>query len=178
MYYLTDNPWPIIIVLGGLAVAALVLGAPAMRKLALVFCVAAGLVYVAADLIESPREQIEVAANKILDGFQNEDLLAIGALISKQSPQLIDTASHGLSLVSIEDDFHIRSVKLKLETSDGLVVQIRANGNVKEHTHSMTQRTAEYWETTWVRESGNWVLSKATRLNPINGQPRATFDSN
>lgn len=178
MYYLTDNPWAIIIVLGGLAIAAVVSGQPAMRKLALVFGVAAGLVYVAADMIDSPREQIEVAANAILDGFQTEDLLAIGALISKQSPELIDTTSQGLSLVSIEDDFHIKAVELKSETSDGLVVRIRANGNVKERTHSMTQHTAEYWETTWVREAEKWVLSKATRLNPLNGQPRGTFDSN
>ena len=178
MYYLTDNPWPIIIVLGGLAIAAVVSGHPAMRKLALVFGVAAGLVCVAADMIESPREQIEVAANKILDGFKTEDLLAIGALISKQSPELIDTASQGLSLVSIEDDFHIKGVELISETSDGPVVRIRANGNVKEHTHSIIQRTAEYWETTWVQESEKWVLSKATRLNPLNGQPRGTFDSN
>jgi hypothetical protein len=153
-------------------------GHPTMRKLALGFGFAAGLVYVAADMIESPGERIEVAANEILDGFQTEDLSAIGALISKQSPELKDTASKGLSLVSIEDDFHIKAVELKSKNGDELVVRIRANGNVKERTHSMTQRTAEYWETTWVQESEKWVLSKATRLNPMNGQPRGTFDSN
>jgi len=178
MYYLTDNPWPIMIVLGGLAIAAVVSGHPAMRKLALILGSAAGLVYVAAEMIESSREQVEVAANRILDGFQTEDLAAIGALISKQSPELKDTASKGLALVSIEDNFQIKAVVLKSETDDQLVVRIRANGNVRERTHSMTQRTAQYWETTWVQESEKWVLSKVTRLNPMNGQPRGTFDSN
>ena len=178
MYYLTDNPWPVVIVLGGLAVAAVVTGHSLMRKLGLVLAVAAGFVYLAAACVESAREQIEISANKVLDGFQAEDLTAISASISKQSPELNETASRGLKLVRIEDDFHVQSVELIAETDTEIIVRIRANGNITQRSHSMTQRTAEFWETTWVQESGTWKLSKATRLNPLNGQPRGTFDPN
>jgi len=178
MYYLTDNPWPAVIVLSGLAIAAFITGNSVMRKLALVMAVAAGSVYLIEQAVVSKTEQIEVSANAILEGFQNEDIDQISERISVQSPDLIATAKRGLQMVGITDSFHIRSIKLKSESSDEAVIGIRANGNIHERTHSMSQRVAEFWETTWVNESETWKLKKAVRLDPISGEPRGTFDRN
>ena len=176
MFYLTDNPWPAIIVLGGLAICAFVVGHPTLRKLGLVFGMGAGLVYATAEMITSNRELVEIAANEILEGFQAEDLAAIATKISKQSPSLNDIASRGLDLVKIESDFHIQAVHLKSESDSEIVVQIRANGNITERSQLMTQRAAELWETTWIREANAWKLSQAVRLNPLTRKPRGTFD--
>lgn len=176
MYYLTDNPWPAVIVLGGLAICCFVIGHPVMRKVGLICAALAGMVYMLEDRIVSTRENIEVAANQILEGFQNEDLDAIAAHVSQNSPELLMTASDGLELVTIERSFHIRSVDVESEAEEELVVRIRANGTVTRRTNGMSQHVPEYWETTWVREDSDWKLSKATRLDPMTGKPRGTFD--
>lgn len=178
MYYLTDNPWPAVIVLSGLAIAAFITGNSVMRKLSLVMVVAAGAVYLIEQAVVSKTEQIEVSANEILAGFQNEDIDQISKWISAQSPELIATAERGLQMVEITDTFHIRSMKLKSESSGEAVIRIRANGNINERTHSMSQHVPEFWETTWVNEAETWKLKKAVRLNWISGEPRGTFDRN
>lgn len=178
MYYLTDNPWPAVIVLGGLAIAAFVVGSSGMRKLAMAFALSAGLVYIVAEIVVSTTEEIGVSAQEILEGFQHEDLEQIKSHISSKSPELIGTAEQALQLVTIDDDFHIRSVSLKSEAANEVVVRIRANGHVTAHGHSMTQHVPEYWETTWVQEEGMWKLRDATRLHPMSGEPRGTFDRN
>lgn len=178
MYYLADNPWPAIVVLGGLAICAFVLGHPALRKVGVLLAFLAGLVYAADAMIESPRERVEVSANKMLSGFQAADLNAIDAMISRQSPDLMETARRGLELVSIEPGFHIKSVELKSASSNEVVARIRANGRITERKQSMTQHVPEYWETIWVQEDDQWKLSEATRLDPLSGQPRGTFDRN
>jgi len=178
MHYLTDNPWPAVIVLCGLAVASFIAGGSAMRKMALAFALSAGLVYIVAEMTVSTTEEIEVSAQQILEGFQNEDLNQIKSFISSGSPDLVSTAERGLQMVTIDDDFHIRSIKLKSESPGEVVVRIRANGHVTEHGHSMTQHVPEFWETTWVREDDTWKLRNATRLHPMSGEPRGTFDRN
>lgn len=178
MYYLTDNPWPAIVVLGGLAICAFVLGHPALRKAGLLLAFLAGLVYATDVMIESPGEQVEASANKMLNGFKAANLDAIDALISRQSPDLVETARRGLELVNIEPGFHIKSVELKSASPDEVVARIRANGRITERQQSMTQHVPEYWETTWVHEDNQWKLSEATRLDPLSGQPRGTFDRN
>lgn len=176
MYYLTDNPWPAIIVLAGLAICSLISGNASLRKLGLVFAVAAGLVYVVEQRIVSARESIEISASDILQGFQDDDLDAIAAHISADSPELNETAAQGLELVTIDRSFHIRSVQLISETDDEVVVRIRANGTIIQRSNGMSQHVPEYWETTWVQEAESWKLAKATRLDPVTGKPRGTFD--
>ena len=176
MYYLTDNPWPAIIILGGLAICAFVTGHPTLRKAGLVLAGLACLVYLVEDRLVSTRERIEVAADEILQGFKDEDLDAITSRISDDSPELKETAQQGMAMVRVQDGFHIRSVRLVSETDDQITVRIRANGRIMERSQSMTQHVPEFWETTWVNEENDWKLSKATRLDPVSGKPRGTFD--
>jgi len=176
MYYLTDFPWPAVILLGGLAVAAFVIGHSTLRNLGVVLGIAAAAVYMVSELVVSNREQVELCANQILNGLQAEDLNAVGKRISKHTPKLNDTAEQGLELVEFKSDFHIQAVDLKSESEREIVAQIRANGNVMARSQSVTQRVAELWETTWIHESGQWKLSRAVRLHPVTRQPRSTFD--
>lgn len=175
MHYLTDNPWPAMIVLGSCAVAALLTGHSTLAKLAPVFVGCGALVYVISQLVVSNREQVEMSANQILKGLHSENLTAVDRWISENSPGLGETARQGLKQVRLEPDFHIQSVILKSESDAGVVVQIRANGKITTRTHSITHRVAELWETTWVHESKVWKLSNAVRLNPLTHQPRSTF---
>jgi hypothetical protein len=178
MHYLTDNPWPAVIVLSGLALAALVAGSSQMRKVAMALAVSAGVIYSVSEIVVSTAEEIEISATEILKGFQNRDLEQIKECISTKNSQLMSTAEQGLQRVTINNDFHIRSMIVKSETSEQVVVRIRANGHVTENGHQMRQYVPEYWETTWIQEDGAWKLRDATRLNPMSGEPRETFARN
>ncbi len=161
MYYLTDNPYPAIVVLAGLAICAFVAGNSSLRKLGVILAILAGLVYFVEDMIVSPREEVEIVANEVLKAFQQEDLTAVSSHISRQSPDLNDIARRGLELVRLENSFHVKSVELVSETSDEIVTRIRANGRITVRSQSVTQHVPEFWETTWIRESDSWKLSKA-----------------
>lgn len=178
MYYLTDNPWPLVILLAAVAVAGFVMGQGLLRKLGLACAVAAGIVYVVSEVIVTPREEVAAAADSILAGFQKNDVDGIALHISSQSPELRGTAEKGLSLVEILQDFHIRSIQLKSESFDEIVVRIRANGSIRDRQHGVTQHVPEFWETTWIQESDAWKLAVATRLHPLSGEPRDTFERN
>ncbi len=175
-YYLTDNPWPLMVLFGGLMVVFLISGSPGLRRMAAVPAVVAAAVFAVSEFVVSPAEQIEQAADRILQGFQAGDLDAIAQVVSADSPELLSTASRGLDLVTIGSDFHIRSVDILSESDDRIVARIRANGTVTTRGQSVRQHVPEFWETTWVRETDGWKLTDATRLHPLTGKPRGTFD--
>jgi len=176
MSYLTDNPWPAVIVLAGMAIVFLVLGDPQLRKIAVAMILAAGGVYAMSEMIVSPTEEVQATVDRMLTEFQAENVDGISGLISDQSPQLIETARKGLDLVAIRDDFSVRRADVTFESETKARVRVRANGNILVRDHNIDQRVSEQWDTVWVHEDGIWKISEATRLNPISAKPMGTFD--
>jgi len=177
MSYLTDDPWPLIIIFSGLAIASAVIRHPRFRQASAVLVLAAVGVYALSELIVSSTEIIRLTTEEMLQEFKDENLDGIAAMISEESPKLIDTARRGLDLVAIDDDFHIRHIEVELISDTKAQVRIRANGNVTHRSRMMNQRISELWDTTWTRQEDQWKLTKATRLNPISAKPMGTFDS-
>ena len=177
MSYLTDNPWPVVIVLAGLAIVCFVLGHPMLRRIAAVMVLAAGGVYAMSEMITSPTEHVQATVSRMLDEFQAEDIDAIATLISDRSPKLVETASKGLGLVAIRDDFHVRKADVSFESDSKAKVRVRANGTILVRDHGIDQRVSELWDTVWIQEDGEWKISEAIRLNPISAKPMGTFDS-
>ena len=176
MSYVTDNPWPLVIVFGGLAVTFLVIGNTRLRQAAPVLLLAAAGVFVLSKMIVSTAECLQQITEEVLEEFKERDVNGIAAWISPESPELVDTAKQGLERVVIENDFHIQRTDVQLTSDTSAAVRVRANGNVTHRTHHLTQRVSELWDTTWFRESGDWKLTKATRLHPLTGNPIGTFD--
>ncbi|MEZ6062633.1 MAG: nuclear transport factor 2 family protein [Planctomycetaceae bacterium] len=178
MSYLTDNPWPLIIVLTGAAVISLFIAPGRGKPIALMCLAGAVLVWFVEGAITSPAELIEAQAGGILEGFKSRDLDAISARISDDSPELVETARQGLELVDLQSDFEIRNVEVTSLDDTSATVKIRANGTGKLRGGGYSQRVPTYWSTDWKKQNGEWQLSGVRRLDVVTGKEMGTFDRN
>lgn len=172
MHWVTENPWPLVVLLCGAAVCALILMGQHRWLAGILLFAGAGGVWWADILVVTPAEEVEVALQRMLDAFIDEDLTTIRSLISENSPDLVQTAEAGLDLVTLGPSFHLKN--LQVETSGGgltATASLRANGSAMLKRGSMQTHVATRWRTTWKREGGSWKLSGVIRLDPVTGQP-------
>ena len=177
MSYITDNPWPLIILLSGAAIVCFMAIPGKGRSFGLGCLLAAVGIYIIEDQIVSPSERVEMEIHSMLDAFKANDIDAIDMQISDQSPELVNVASQGLDLIEFGEAFHVKSVEVEFPDDSHAVAKVRANGWITSRNSNMTQRVAEYWETSWQHEAGVWQMTDATRLNPITGERIGYFDS-
>lgn len=178
MSYLTENPWPVIIVLIAVAVVGFLTGSGKGRAVAGVCAVLCVALFFLERYLVSPGEEIEQRVELLLEEFRAADIDGIGEILSSQNQGLKDTAARGLELVEIEDSFHIASVDVSINETDSdedsartAVAMIRANGNLTLLKHGGGSRhVPTYWKTTWVFQNDQWRLDKVVRLNPANGK--------
>lgn len=175
MTYLTDNPWPLLMVLGAVAIVAFLSGSSKGRTFAgICLLLGIGLFFLEKALI-SPREEVEMQLELLLGDFKASDLDAIASRISSASPHLNDAARQGLDLVELADSFHIKSSDVTLEQDGQVAVALlRANGDITIRSHGQ-RYVPTFWKTTWNREDGVWKMKEVIRLNPANGQEIGYF---
>ncbi len=178
MSYLTDNPWPLIIVLLGAAAVALFVVPGRGKSVALLCAAAAALVWFVEGAIVSDTEKIEAQAQAMLNDFKNRDLDAIASKISTDSPELVDIAEQGLELVDLQPDFEVRSVEVQALSNGTATVRIRANGSGMLRSGGFAQYAPTYWATEWKHQNGQWLLSAVSRLDVVTGEVKGTFDRN
>lgn len=177
MTWITENPWPLILIFSGAAILLLLLGEAKLRTLAVVSGLLAPGVYFLEAAILTPSEIVEASLAQMLSNFRNEDLEAIHRQISATAPELRDTADKGLEMVRIEDGFHLENVIISLNAdSQSAEVQLRANGPLTLRQNSLPSHAVTRWRTTWILEGDDWKLSKVTRLNPITGESMGVLD--
>ena len=177
MSYITDNPWPLIVLLSGAAVICFLVIPGRGRSFGLgCLLVAVGL-YVVEDQIVSPAERVEAEILTMLESFKQSDIDAIGSQISEDSPQLVEIAAEGLELVEFGSAFHVKSVEVEFIDESNAIAKVRANGWIKSRKSGYDQRVAEYWETKWKLENEVWLMTDATRLNPVTGEKVGYFEA-
>lgn len=177
MLYLSENPFPLFILLAAGVVVSLLTGTAKGRGVAgLCVLLGVGLFFLERWLI-SPGEHLEAEVQTMLQHFKDRDLDAITAQISTTSPELTAVATQGLDLVDIHDSFHIKNVEVTFDEADtSATVLLRANGDISLRKQGGGQRyVPTFWRTTWIREDDGWKLSKVMRLNPANGQEMGYF---
>jgi hypothetical protein len=177
MTYLTENPWPLMIVLLGAGLVCLFALSGSGRMGAIACGLLAAGVYLVEGIIVTPAEHIEQEVHTMLDSFKRSDLPAISQQISDENPGLKDIAEQGLQLVQLKSDFHVKSVAVEM-SDDGTsaTAKVRANGNVRLKSNGYERRIPEFWETKWKDEAGVWRMTDAIRLNPVNGERIGYFD--
>ena len=171
MSWITENPWPLMLILSGVAVVMLILGDTKGRSIAVVFALVAAAVYCLDSAIVTPAEQIEGGLHAMLQGFIAEDLNAIDARIADDAPGLKNQARQGLELVSLDKSFHMQDIVVKV-SDDGKTAEaeLRANGTLIVRQASTPYHAATRWQTQWTQHRDGWKLSKVQRLNPITGE--------
>jgi hypothetical protein len=177
MSWITENSWPLVLILGGIAAVLLILGESRMRTAALLCAAAAVGLHFLEIAIVTASEEVEMSLEEMLNGFKSADLQVIEDRISATSPALKDTATKGLSLVSLSDDFHMKDVVITVESNQQAAsVELRANGGMILKQSDTPVRAATRWNTRWVLETGRWKLAEVRRLNPVTGDEIGVLD--
>ncbi|MEQ9406795.1 MAG: hypothetical protein RIK87_03680 [Fuerstiella sp.] len=179
MTYLTENPWPLLILLVVTGVVAVISGSSKGWLAAGICLLAAVGLFFLEQYVVTAREQVEIELNQMLTHFKNRDVDAIGGQICKESDELKSIAERGLEMVDLSESFHLSSVDVELnESEDTATAWVRANGDVTLRTHGGGSRhIPTFWKTTWTLEDGVWKLRDVIRLNPANGQEVGHFSA-
>jgi hypothetical protein len=177
MSWITENSWPLVLILGGIAAVLLILGESRMRTAALLCAAAAVGLHFLENAIVTASEEVEMSLQEMLDGFKAADLQVIEERISATSPSLKDTAAKGLALVSLSDDFHMKDIVITVDSNEqAATVELRANGGMILKQSDTPVRAATRWNTRWILESGSWKLAEVQRLNPVTGDEIGVLD--
>ena len=178
MSWITENPWPLMLILAGVATVMLILGESRGRRAALACAVAAVGLYILESGIETPGEQVEISLQTMLQGFIDEDLEAITSQIAEESPGLKETAKQGLELVQVHNGFHMKDVVVSVsDDGQSAEAELRANGSMTLRQANTPYHAATRWRTKWKLVGDSWKLTEVHRLNPVNGDAIGVLDN-
>jgi ketosteroid isomerase-like protein len=178
MTWITENPWPLLILLAGAAIVSLILGDARGRMIALVFVLIAVGLYFLESAIVTPAEEVERGLQTMLNGFLAEDLQAIHNQIADDAPGLRDKAKQGLELVSLDKNFHMQDIVVTVaDDQQTAKAELRANGTLTVRQASTPYHAAPRWRTQWSRHRDGWKLSQVQRLNPMTGEEIGVLDA-
>lgn len=178
MSWITENPWPLILILSGIAAVLLILGESRIRSVAVAFVAMAVGLYFLEEWIVTPAEQVEGRLESLLGQFKTENLPAINEHIDEDSPKLRETAEQGLKLVILDPRFHLQDLKITV-SGDGQSAdaELRANGTMTVRQANTPYHASTRWKTRWVNRGNTWKLSEVQRLNPINGEEMGILEA-
>ncbi len=178
MSWLTENPWPLVMILGGVAVVAMILGSPKGRSAGVVCLLAAVGVYFVESSIVTPAEEVEAQLQTMLNAFRERDQDSIDRAIADESPKLRTSAAEGLEMVTLTKDFHIKDLEVTVHP-DGKTADahLRANGTLKLNRNDMVTRVFTRWQTVWKQIGTEWRLTEVKRLDPVNGNEIGILDA-
>lgn len=177
MYWLTENPWPLMLVLIGAAAVAAIVIERRGKAVGLAFLVGAALVWLIDDSVVTPSELLQTDVQAMLDGFKSGNLNSVNALISDAAPNLRETARQGMELVQLHSGFHLKDVRVTMQpASSRAVVHLRANGRALLKASNLEQQVATRWETTWEKQDDGWRLTGVKRLDLVSGQEMGILD--
>jgi hypothetical protein len=178
--WLTENPWPPMVLLGLVAAALAWVWVARRRGAMLIGAIAALLGCVAVYYIEraivTDAERLEADLYRLVSAFQHKDREGTLSMISQQAPEWRTMAAVAIDLVDVRDDLDVKDVSVKIygENSQALT-HFRANGTFSYRG----QGTGHYpsrWELRWQREGADWKVVEVTRLNPLREEKLAIFD--
>ncbi len=178
MSWITENPWPLILILAGTALVLLIVGESRCRGFSVGFAVAAAGLYFLEGLIVTPAENIERSLQSMLEGFVSQDLAAIDRLIAVESPGLKEKARQGLELAQLEDGFHMKDIAVTV-SDDGKSAEahLRANGSLIVRQTNTPYHAATRWRAKWVLQDADWRLSEVHRLDVVTGEEIGVLDA-
>lgn len=170
MSWFTENPWPLMLILSGVAVVMLILGDTKGRSIAIAVALVAAAIYFLESAIVTPAEQIEGNLQTMLESFIAEDLNAIDRQIDDKAEHLKQKAQEGLKLVNLDKHFHLQDIVVNV-ADDGLgaIAELRANGSLTIENSNTPYHAATRWRTHWKLTRNEWKMTEVHRLNPVTG---------
>jgi hypothetical protein len=181
---ITENSLVTLVLLVGAAAVVLILRVRRGKLIGGGLILAAVLVWGLDSVVESPAEQLEARLHGLRSAFVSDDIELVHTFVAEECEELRVVAEQALDLVQIAPTMSIRSYEAQI-SADGQSadVNFRANGGVTPRSSDVTisgfgaQHVATRWSTHWIREADNWVLDRATRLDPLSGQEIGTLSA-
>ncbi|MGB0741540.1 MAG: hypothetical protein ACPGXX_15840 [Planctomycetaceae bacterium] len=175
---ITEETFPTVLLLLGVAVILLVLRVRHSWKSALVAIVLAAAIAGIDAVVIGPTEHLEARLQELRQGFVDADFDRISQYLAADRNELRETAAAALDLVEISPAMRIRDFSATIEPGDQVaIVEFRANGPVSGRAQAGSammgfggRHVVTRWKTRWILEQDQWVLDQVTRLNPLNGQ--------
>ena len=178
MSWITENPWPLILILAGTALVLLIVGESKCRGFAVGCAVAAAGLYFLEGFVVTPTEDVEQNLESMLQGFVSRDQTAIDRLIAAESPGLKEKARQGLELAQLDDDFHMKDITVTVhESGKSAEAHLRANGSLIVRQNNTPYHAATRWRTKWVLQDAIWKLSEVHRLDVVTGEEIGILDA-
>lgn len=178
MSWITETPWPGVILLLGIASVSLYLGLRRKVQITGVCLFLSALLYGVEGAIITPSEILDEQLEALRQGFVADSEDQVFALISPAAPELREQAKLGLQSVRVSPLLHIQDVQV-IPSADGRTaeVSLRANGLLTIRQNDMLRHVATRWKTQWRQEDGVWKLFRVQRLNPVTGEEQGLLSA-
>jgi hypothetical protein len=178
MSWLTENPWPLLLILAGTSVVAMISGVPKGRSVSVMCVLAAVGLYFIESAVVTPGEEVESQLQMMLEAFRERDQNTIDRLVADESAKLRETSAEGLKMVTLTKDFRFKDLEVAVR-ADGQTADahLRANGTLKLNSSDMETRVFTRWQTVWKQIGTDWKLVEVRRLDPVNGQEIGILDA-
>jgi len=120
--------------------------------------------------IITERERVESDLYGLISAFEKKEVEPTLNYISPRAEGLRALVQTALNLVTIDGRLRITDVLTELKSENSIATtHFRANGAATFGGFSGSSPTR--WELTWQKMGGEWKVTKASRLNPITGEP-------
>lgn len=131
-----------------------------------------GLAWMIDEAVVTPKEQVVLAVQDVVDAFRAKDLPRLESRISPQIPEFQRMARENAERFTVED---VRITDLNvnmLAQNSRAETKFRVNGSIREKTMGMSSHQPTMWAVKWQQEEGQWKLFEVQRLDPITQQPQ------
>lgn len=175
MTYLTETPWPISIAMFSIAVF---FGWNAMRtsqkqawRVAQI-CAGLAVVPLITDfLIETDREQVTASLTSLRNAVRQNDVQATIGFIKDEG--LRTTVERQMRRIDVQS-LRLKAIQIKADGTSA-VSDFRANGSASLKGMSGGRHVATRWVLDWRKTGNEWKITGITQINPVTGEPQATF---
>ena len=171
MTWLTETPWPLVLIL---AVAACIMlaiwsaqkrGVWMMGSLGLILA-AVAVIFIEQSIV-TESERVEQQVLDLTSAFQRKDHDRTLGFISRQAPELRNMAEFALENVTVQDDLKVKDMHVRVTNENTRAVsRFRANGTISFQGTNFGPQPS-LLEVTWQKENGDWKIIGLRRLNPI-----------
>lgn len=183
MTYLTENPWPLAILLAIVAMffgwLALRSGQEKHRKIAIIIALLAVVPFITDQLITTDREAITRTLFELRDAVVSGNAQAALAFVDggENIPgSTAEQVQRGMDLVNVHDDMRLKSIQV--EASGGkATAEFRANGTIDVKNVATERYAPTRWRLTWVKRADDWKITVVERLDPLKGEVIDVFAS-
>ncbi len=184
MNYLTENPWPLAVMIGLVAVFfawnAIRSGQSKLRNIAVIVAVLAVIPFVTDQLIQTDREVITKHLTELRDAVVSGNANAALAFVDSKD-QLPGSAAEqiqrGMDMVNVHDNLHLKGVQVEVSGAEA-TSDFRANGTVDVKNIASGRHVATRWRLTWSKRATEWKITLLERLDPLNGEVIGVFSGN